>query len=140
MAYQNNLRIRDSEQIVVGTNVLERNPAYNYGTSLNCTNALVFETCKDCTLHGLHIYNVYGVDAAFSLSKCSRFNISGLTILDCDGIGLLWKDVTNSRVSGCLIRNDTETKAKGVSLKVVGGSGNRFEDNSLGNGSEFPKE
>jgi hypothetical protein len=139
MAYQFNLRVRNSEQIVVGSNAFERNPGYDYGTSLKCKNALLFESCRDCTLNALHIHNVYGVDAALALEKCQRFNITGLTILDCDCIGLSMNNVSDSRLSDCLIRNDTESKGKWLSLKVVGGKGNQFADNVTANGAEIPE-
>ncbi|MCE9530389.1 MAG: right-handed parallel beta-helix repeat-containing protein [Planctomycetes bacterium] len=140
MAYQYNLRVKNSEQIVVGTNVFERNPGYSYGTSLQCKNALLFENCRDCTLNALHIHNVYGVDAAMTMTKCRRFNMTGLAILDCNCIGLLLNDVSDSRLSDCLIRNDTEKGKEWLSLKVIGGKGNLFADNMTGHGAEVPKD
>ncbi len=140
MAYQYNLRVTNSEQIIVGPNAFERNPAYAYGTSLQCKNALLFQNCRDCTLSGLHIHNVYGVDAALKVEDCQRFNMTGLTILDCDCIGLLMKNVANSRLSDCLIRHDGAAQREWISLRVVGGKGNLFASNWLGNVVEIPKE
>jgi hypothetical protein len=63
-------------------------------------------------------------------------NLGNLTILDCDGVGLLLKEVTNSRVSGCLIRDDRE-KTESLSLRTAGGSGNMIVDNYLGRPSDI---
>jgi hypothetical protein len=140
MAYQYNLRVRDSEQIVVGPNAFERNPHYAYGTSLECKNALLFQNCRDCTLTGLHVHHVYGVEAAVTLESCRRFNVTGCTVLDCDCTGMLLKDVTDSRLSGCLIRSDLKGEKPPPSLKVSGGRGNLFDGNLLGKPYEIPKE
>jgi hypothetical protein len=58
-------------------------------------------------------------------------NITNCTILDCDNVGRLLKDVTNSRVSDCLIRDGRE-QAKSASLVVTGGRGNMIVNNLLG--------
>ena len=64
--------------------------------------------------------------AGVTLERCDRFNVANLTILDCDGAGLLLRDVTRFRVGGCLIRDD-RPGAKPEPLRVVGGSGNVIE-------------
>ena len=58
-------------------------------------------------------------------------NITSCTILDCDNVGLLLRNVTNSRVSDCLIRDD-RANAQSASLVVVGGRGNMIVNNLLG--------
>jgi hypothetical protein len=56
-------------------------------------------------------------------------HLTGCTILDCEGLALLVKDTTNSRITGNLIRNDRKDRAADVPLvKVTGGSGNTIED------------
>jgi Right handed beta helix region len=140
MAYQYNLRIKNSQQIVVGPNVFERNPGYNYGTSLNCKNAILFQDCQDCTLTGLHVHNIYKMDAAFTVENCKRFNMTNCSILDCEGVGLFWKNVTNSRLSDCMIVSDLPRNKSQVSLRVVGGKGNQIVDNMLSERYEIDKE
>lgn len=56
-------------------------------------------------------------------------NVTGCTILDCDHAGLLLREVSHSRVSGCLIRNDRTSDAPWNPLQAVGGSGNQIVDN-----------
>ena len=140
MAYQYNLRVKNSQQIVVGPNAFERNPGYAYGTSLDCRNAILFQDCQDCTLTGLHVHNIYKMDAAVTIEKCHRFNMTNCSILDCEGVGLLWKDVTSSRLSDCLIVSDLPRNKSAASLKVVGGKGNQIVDNLLSEPFEIPKD
>jgi hypothetical protein len=67
-------------------------------------------------------------------------NVTGCSILDCEGTALLWKDVTNSRLSGCLIRNDIAGKKPVLSVRVTGGKGNVIAGNTFANGAEIPRE
>jgi hypothetical protein len=66
-----------------------------------------------------------------ALERCERFNVGNLSIGECDEVGLLLKDVSNSRIAGCLIRDD-RPKATSLSLKATGGRGNMIVDNYLG--------
>ncbi len=131
MGYEYDLRVEDCEHIVVGPNDFQRNPRYDYGNATTTKNAILFRNCKDCTLTGMHVQGIHGVPAAVFLEKCDRFNVTGCTILDCEGIALKWKDMTNSRLSDCLIRNDLPEKNKAKLLVVEGGSGNQFADNMI---------
>jgi Periplasmic copper-binding protein (NosD) len=139
MGYEHNLRVEHSEHVVVGPNDFQRNPRYDYGNAATTKNAILFRDCADCTLTGLHVHRVTGVAAAVTLERCNRFNVVGCTILDCDGIGLRLKDVTNSRVSDCLIRNDLAGARAAKPLVVEGGSGNLFADNVLPGGADIPR-
>jgi hypothetical protein len=58
-------------------------------------------------------------------------NITGCTILDCDNVGLLLNDVTDSRVSDCLIRDD-RPDTMSIPLVLVSGKGNMIVNNLLG--------
>jgi copper-binding protein NosD len=140
MGYEYNLRVEHSEHVVVGPNDFQRNPRYDYGNATTTKNAMLFRDCANCTLTGLHVHRVTGVEAAVTLERCNRFNVVGCTILDCDGIGLRLKDVTNSRVSDCLIRNDLASGRAAKPLVVEGGSGNLFADNVVPGGAEIPRE
>jgi hypothetical protein len=131
MGFTHNLLIEDCSDIILGPNNFDRNPRYDYGNSLEARNSLVVRNCEDCTLTGLHITNVWREPAGLLIEGCKRMNITNCTILDCDNVGLLLKDVTNSRVSDCLIRDDREN-AKSASLIVTGGQGNMTVHNLLG--------
>jgi Periplasmic copper-binding protein (NosD) len=137
MGYEYNLRVEHSQHVVVGPNDFQRNPRYDYGDATTTKNAIVFRDCAGCTLTGLHIHNVRGVPAAVTLERCKRFNVIGCTILDCEGVGLRLKDLTNSRVSDCLIRNDLSGGQRGKAVVAEGGSGNLFADNVFLGGADI---
>ena len=79
-------------------------------------------------------YMAYGLGfaAGMVLENCRRMNVTGCSLLDCDSIGLLLKNVTDSRVSGCLIRNDSPEAGSWTALKMIGGHGNMVVNNLLG--------
>ena len=137
-AYEHNLLVEHSTAVTVGPNNFDRNPRYAAEETPETTNAILFRDCSDCTLTGFTISRVRAAPAGVALERCDRFNVGNLTILDCDAVGLLLKDVTNSRVGGCLIRDD-RPKAESLSLKADGGRGNMVVGNYFGGNSVVPK-
>ncbi|MCI0699799.1 MAG: right-handed parallel beta-helix repeat-containing protein, partial [Planctomycetia bacterium] len=137
-AYEHTLLVEHSSHVTVGVNNFDRNPRYGGEEKPDTTNAIVFRDCSDCTLTGFTLSRVRAAPAGVLLERCNRFNVTNLTILDCDGVGLLLKDLTNSRVSGCLIRDD-RAKTESLSLKTTGGRGNMIVDNYLGRPSDILK-
>lgn len=138
MGYTHNLLIEDCSNIIVGANNFDRNPRYDYGNSLDARNSLLVQNCADCTLSGLHITNVWKSPAGLTIENCRRMNVTNCTILDCDNVGLLVKDVNDSRISNCLIsENRPDTKSN--CLKVIGGSGNMIVNNLLSTPPQIPE-
>ena len=131
MGYRHNLLIEDCSNIVVGVNNFDRNPRYDYGDSLEARNGLVVRNSEDCTLSGLHVTQVWREPAGLLIEDCRRMNVTNCTILDCDNAGLVLRNVSNSRVSDCLIRDD-RANAQSASLVVTGGGGNMVVANLLG--------
>lgn len=134
--YQYNLLVEDCSNVVVGPNNFDRNPRYNYGNTQDANNALLIRNCEDCTLTALHVTNVWRNPAGLTIENCRRMNITACTILDCDGAGLLLKDVSQSRVSDCLISDNRPRHPDTVSLRMTGGQGNMIVDNLFGGGCE----
>lgn len=124
-----NLLVEHSRNVVIGANNLDRNPRYA-SEEAKATDAVLFRDCSDCTISGLQLVGSRHTPAAVSLEKCDRFNLANLTILDCDGIGLSLKDVTRSRVSGCLIRDD-RPEAKSPSIRSENSVTTAIGDNTL---------
>lgn len=125
--YAHNLLVEDSHQVVLGANMMERNPLYGYTDE--GSNKVIFRGCQDCTIQGLHLHHVMQSEAGLTIDKCSRMHISGCTILDCDGSAMLVNEATNSRIADNLVRNDRKDRQPDVPLvKVVGGSGNTIEE------------
>lgn len=125
--YQHNMLLENCSNIAVGANVFNFNP--NYEREKKAKNSLVVTGCEDCTFSGLHITNVKDT-AGFLIQDSRRINISSCTILDCDEVGLLLKNVSNSRVSGCLIHDD-RPDALFSPLKAIGGGGNIIQADLL---------
>lgn len=123
MGHEHNLLVEDSQQVVVASNVFERNPAY-----APTRNAIVFRRSRDCTLSALHVQGAMA-PAGVLLEDCDRFNVTGCTILDCDNVGLLARNLTRSRISDCIIRDDRENPAE--SLRIEGGRENQISNNLL---------
>jgi len=126
MGYRHNLLIEQSSNIVIGPNNLDRNPRYDYADTADANNSVVIRDCQDCTIDGLHVTNVRRDPAAVTIRRCRRMNISDCTILDCDHVGLLLEELSDSRVSGCLIRDD-RPDSNSVPVKIVGGRENLID-------------
>lgn len=137
--YAHNLRVANSDSIVVSNNVFDRNPRYHYGDGQDARNSLVFTQSNGATICGNHVLGVNHEPAAIVVRSCRRFNIAGCTILDCGPCGLLLDDVSDSRVSDCLIRNELEDADNPQSLRVVGGRGNMIVNNLLRESSSIDK-
>lgn len=109
--YKYNLRVTDSENVVVGPNIFGRNPRYR--SEETCDNGLLLENCDNLTLTGLQIQNTRRTPAGLVMQNCRWANIANCTILGCENLGVLLKDVRNSRVSGCLIDPPNAVKVEG---------------------------
>ena len=129
--YQYNLRVEESCNVVIGPNVLDRNPKYYWGGERE-RNGVLFRKCRDLTITGLHLNDVRQPSAGMILEDCRRLNLTNCSILDCDAGGLLLKNVTAGRVSDCLILNDKPDAGSWVPLKVTGGRGNMIVNNLVG--------
>ena len=140
MAFDQDLLVEQCTDVVVGPNAFDRNPRYDYSDSLDAKGGVVFRGCADCTLTGLHLHAVERREAALLIDGGRRFNVTGCTVLDSDGVGLWLRDVSDSRVSDCLIRDDRpgrEGAGGGAEpLRVTGGRGNLLADNLLGGKAE----
>lgn len=124
MGFEHNLLIDDCSHIVMAANNFDRNPRYDYGAAKKAKNQLLIRNSQDCTLTGLHVSQVFDIPAVL-LENCDRFNVSGLTILDCD-LGLQLINVTRSVFSGCLI-DDSRVGSKSRKVVVESSDGNRFD-------------
>src|SRR5262249_36835170 len=82
-AVEHTLLVEDSSNVVVGPNNFDRNPRYHSEEDA-AADAVHFRRCRDCTITGLQVLGVRRASAGILLEKCDRFNLTGLTILDCD--------------------------------------------------------
>ena len=136
VGHDHHLIVEDSSNVVIGPNSFDRNPPYYRGESAQANDAIIFKKSRDCTVTGLHINGVLRQPGAVVIEDCSDFNISGCTILDSDGPGLLLRNVRDSLVTGCLIRDRRAERADAPSILIEGGSGNEFANNQLSHGKK----
>jgi hypothetical protein len=134
--YEHDLLVTDCNNIAVGSNTFDRNPPYYHGKAEAAKGGLVFRNSRDITLTGMHIDGIRNHPAAVLIEDGDTFNISGCTILDSDGPGLLLKNVTNSLVTGCLIADRRPDRAPAPSICIEGGKANTLSNNKLARASE----
>jgi hypothetical protein len=132
-----NLLAEDTTNVVVGVNNFDRNPRY-WREEDGATDAVRFRNCTDCTVSGLHVSGVRKAEAGVAFENCRRLNVTNLTVLDCDRCGVYWKDVSDSHLSGCLVRDDRPS-ADSLSIRVSGGKGNLIGTNAVGRPIELSK-
>jgi hypothetical protein len=132
--YTSNLVVDGCRSVVVTGNVFDRNPRYHYGDGATAKHGLYFVDSTDCTISGNQLGGTVDGEAAMVVRRCDRFNIAGCSIVDYGRCGLLLEAVSNSRVSGCLIRDDREG-ADGVSIWVEEDNNVLISDCMLSHGS-----
>jgi parallel beta-helix repeat protein len=123
--YDHNILIEQSEHIVLGTNLMDRNP--DYGEDSN--NNIKFFESNNISINGLHLVNSVGGEAGIVMEQCRNYNLVNSTILDCDNGGILLKETGYGRVAGNFIRDERLLVKNPVAIKVVGGSNNLVRDN-----------
>jgi|UniRef100_UPI0037848827 hypothetical protein len=134
--YEHDLLVTHCSNIAVGSNTFDRNPPYYRGKAEAAKGGLVFHDCRDITLTGLHIDGIRSHPAAVQIENGDTFNLSGCTILDSDGAGLMLKNVTNSLVTGCLIADRRPDRAPAPSIRIEGGKDNTLANNKLAHGAD----
>lgn len=134
--FEYNVRIVESSHLAIANNMCERNPPYGYAGPT--ANAVLLQNCEDATLSGNEFHNIQS-EFGVSLEDCRRVNVTGCNILDCEGVELRLANVSHSRVSDCLIRDDRPKAKNSTDLvfQLQGGSGNLLADNLLSGKQEF---
>lgn len=128
--YTANVSLAGCGQVVMTGNVMDRNPRYHYGDGADANNGVILTDCQDCTLSANHSHGVVHGEAAVVLRNCSRVNLTGWSILDYGECGLYLDNVSHSRVSDCIIRDD-RPGAAGRSIRMRGVTGSMQQHNLL---------
>jgi hypothetical protein len=132
MGFSHDLRAVDCSNLNLAANNFDRNPHYAYGVALEAKGGILLEDCRDSTISGLHVNGTHTHPAGIMIRGGSRLNIGQLTILDCQHAGMLVENLTHSRITGCLIRNDVEDAGAWTAMVLLGGDGNHLSDNVFG--------
>jgi len=127
MGFAGDLRAEGCSNLVIGANAFDRNPGYAYGHSLEAKGGVTLDNCQDCSLSGLHLNGVQRAEAGLILRNCRRLLVGNCTVLDCQNAGILLDHVSDTRLAGCLIRNDLPGGKAWTPLKVLGGQNNILE-------------
>ncbi len=98
--YEHHMLVEGSSNIVVGPNLLDRNPIYRTPDS---PDNIVFTDSTDSSIEGLHITAPRNAEAALVLRRCRRFRLSNIFILDAGSRGLLLDDASDIEISGAAI-------------------------------------
>ncbi len=118
--FAQNLLVEDSSDIVVGPNLMDRNPDYRPADS---ANTVVFRNCRDCTVSGVHLNHALQ-GPALLLEECTFFNVTGCTILDCPEGGIVLRNSEKCRVDSCLLRHTDDVKG----IHVEGGGRHQIQN------------
>ncbi len=135
-AYDHDLVIEDSRQVVVGNNAFDRNPRYVRGRYAEANGGLLFQRSHDCILNGLAIHGVLRHPAAVSLEDCTGFNVTGCSITDSEGPGLLLKNVSDSLITACRIKDRRPDRKEAPSIRIENSKDNVLANNLLSHGVE----
>ena len=136
VGYHHDLRAVSCSQIAVGSNTSDRNWPYYYGKAEAVKGGVVFRGSSDCTVSGLHLSGIRGHEAALLLEDCTGFNLSGCSILDSDGVGLLLRNTRDSLITGCRVADRRPDRVPAPSIRIEGGSGNDLHANQAAHGVE----
>jgi Pectate lyase superfamily protein/Periplasmic copper-binding protein (NosD) len=134
LGFAANLLVEGCSNISVGPNTMDQNPDYDQP---NYRNTVIFEDSADSTIHGLLINRSRRAEASFIVRRSHHFQITDLTILDSDGIGLMLDQVEWSRVSGCLIHDRRPTTKNAIAIKLTGGRNNQVTSNLVAGAIEL---
>lgn len=127
--YTHNIRVHDCNNILISDNVLDRNPRYHYGDGSTAQVGMLLTNCDGCTISGNHINGTGDKTAALEIRDSRRMNLTNCTILDYSTAGLVLKNVSDSRVSDCLIRTDLPDSQDAPALQIIGGQDNQIVNN-----------
>jgi len=126
---QHDLRAVDCTNLVIGPNAMDRNPQYQDQQSAN--GGVLLERCRDMTISGLHVSGVRRAPGGLVLRECRAANITGCTLLECENTAIALLDTHDTRVSNCLIRNQSPGEDGWKPITVIGGEGNDVTDNTV---------
>ncbi len=125
--FGHDLLVEHCSNVVVSGNNFDRNPRYAVNGFLGVeNNGILIQGSSDVSLTGNVVSGVLRKPAAVQVLESRRILINSNSILDSDGSGLLLRDVSDSMVSGNIVRDDRAADVRGhsVSIGVSGGSGN----------------
>lgn len=135
--HQEHLLIENSESVVIGANVFDRNPPYYTTKAKDSQDILLFRDCKNCVLQGLLLNGISHNSGAIQLERCEGMNLQGCSILNHGAVGLALRECRDCLVTGCLFRGKKGEQTQSISPENAG-VGNEFFGNKVGDAKKQP--
>lgn len=101
-AVAEDLLVIGSQNIVLGPNSFDQNP--NYAHQGPYRGGVTLQNCQDCVVTGLQLASIRASQAALFVQNCQGLNITNCQLSDCLPVGIFLDQVTDSRVSDCVVR------------------------------------
>jgi hypothetical protein len=95
--YEHHVLVESSSNIVIGQNIMDRNPIYK---AENSRNDVVLEDTSDSSIHGLHFSGVRKGEPPLVLRRCRRVRVSGVTILGAEESGVVVEGGSSIEIDG----------------------------------------
>ena len=135
--FEHNILAENCTQLVIGSNLFDRNPEQKETTS---KNGVELRACSDCTLTGLHMHDVHGNDAALTLDHCAWCNVTNCHITNSGETLIAFQECNHCRLSGCLLRG-LKDSGSAQTVRISGGSDTIvFQDSRLPTAVNPPQE
>ena len=129
--FDHDMIVEDSQNVVVTGNNFDRNPRYLVnGNNLAERNGVVFRRTDDSSFSDNVVNGVRRQPAAVRFEGGRRLRVQDNSVLDSDGDGIVLQEISDSLISGNLVRDDRKDRKDappGVSEK--GCSGNLVQGN-----------
>ncbi|SHF69248.1 Right handed beta helix region [Fodinibius roseus] len=134
MGYNYNLRVHCCENFIVSDNMFDRNPVYHSSRRDNWNLAVLFSDCDGGIISGNHIRGAGEIESAVTIRDSRHMNVANCNILDFGRQGLLLENVSDSKVSDCIIReNRAEWREEAIAIRWKSGRDNMITNNLFGN-------
>ncbi|WP_339677834.1 right-handed parallel beta-helix repeat-containing protein [Cyclobacterium marinum] len=123
--YDYGLLMEGCSNVVFGSNLFDANANYPSGTLPS--NKLLVTNSEDCTFTGVQVYGSKD-SPGLVVRDSKRINIGNCSLLSCEKVGLLLDNVTDSKVSGCMITALNPNDYSFEPIQSIGGHGNKITD------------
>ncbi len=111
-----NLRAVDCEHILVGPNIMDRNP--HYEAQLSGDDAVMFQNCRYVTISGLHLSGVRRKEAGLIFENCHGVQVTGSVLVDCEQAAILLRRSSDVRILSTMIRPPMGAPADWLPVRV----------------------
>ena len=123
--YDYGLLMEGCSNVVFGANLFDANP--NYFNKPVPSNRLLVKGCEDGTFTGVQVYGSKD-SPSLVVRDSKRINIGNCSLFNCEKVGLLLDNVTDSKVSGCMITALNPNDRSFEPIQSIGGYGNKITD------------